>query len=70
MTSIVKKVNIVKNGVYTVKPVLEATSIKKAICIKQAHIQFPKQTNTLKCTCIKQAPVLSKQVLVIPFVLA
>ena len=35
----------------TVKPVLVATSIKQATC---------KQANTLKCTCIKQASVLSK----------
>ena len=33
----------------TVKPVLVATSIKQATCIKQAYIQFPKQANTLKC---------------------
>ena len=50
----------------TVKPVLVATSIKQATCIKQACVQFPKQANTLKCTCIKQAPVLSKQILIIP----
>ena len=50
----------------TVKPVLLATSIKQATCIKQACIQFPKEANTLKCTCIKQAPVLSKQILIIP----
>ena len=63
MTSIVKKVNIVKM-VYTIKPILEPTSIMQAICIKQACIQFPKQANTLKCTFIKQAPVLSKQILI------
>ena len=39
----------------TLKPVLVATSIKQATCIKQASIQFLKQENTLKCTCIKQA---------------
>ena len=50
----------------TVKPVLVATSIKKATCIKQACIHFPKKANTLKCTCIKQAPALSKQVLISP----
>ena len=50
----------------TVKPVLVATSIKQATCIKQACIQFPKQANTLKCTCIKQAPVLSKQIWTVP----
>ena len=50
----------------TVKPVLVATSIKQAICIKQACTQFPKKANTLKCTCIKQAPVLSKHILFIP----
>ena len=36
----------------TVKPVLVATSIKQATCIKQACIQFPKKANTLKFTCI------------------
>ena len=40
---------------HTVKPVLVATSVKQATCIKQACIQFPKQANTLKCTCLKQA---------------
>ena len=49
----------------TVKPVLVATSIKQATCIKQAGIQFSKQADTLKCTCIKQAPVLSKRILII-----
>ena len=51
---------------YTVKPVLVATSIKQATCVKQSHIQFPKVKNTLKCTSIKQAPALSKQILIIP----
>ena len=37
---------------YAVKPVLVATSIKQATCIKQASNQFPKKENTLKCTCI------------------
>ena len=50
----------------SVLPVLVATSIKQATCIKQACVQFPKQANTLKCTCIKQAPVLSKQILIVP----
>ena len=59
-------VKIIKGNQYTVKPVLVATSIKQATCIKQACIQFPKQTDTLKCTCIKQAPVLSKQILSVP----
>ena len=54
----------------TVKPVLVAISTKRATCIKQACIQFPKQANILKCTCIKQAPVLSKQTLIIPWMLA
>ena len=54
----------------TVKPVLVATSIKQATCIKQACFQFPKQEDSLKCTCIKQAPVLSKQILIVPQVLA
>ena len=51
---------------YTVKSVLVATSIKQATCIKQACIQIPKQASTLKCTCIKQVPVLSKQILIVP----
>ena len=49
-----------------VKPVLVATSIKQATCIKQACIQFPKQANTVKCTCIKKAPVFNKQILNVP----
>ena len=53
-----------------VKPILVATSIKQATCIKQAYSQFPKMENTLKCTCIKQAPVLSKHILFIPQVLS
>ena len=51
---------------YTIKPVLVVTSIRQATCIKQACIQFSKQADTLKCTCIKQAPVLSKQILSVP----
>ena len=51
---------------YTVKPVSVATSIKQAACIKQACSQFPKKQNILKCTCIKQAPVLSKHNLFAP----
>ena len=50
----------------TVKPVLVATSIKQATCVKQTSIKFPKKANTLKFTCIKQAPILSKQILFIP----
>ena len=48
----------------TVKPVLVATSIKQATCIKQACIRFPKQAKTLKCAFLKQAPVLSKQIFI------
>ena len=33
-------------------------------------IQIPKQASTLKCTCIKQAPVLTKQILIVPSALA
>ena len=44
----------------TVKPVLVATSIKRATCIKQACGQFLKKEHTLKCTYIKHASVLSK----------
>ena len=54
----------------TVTPVLVATYIKQATCIKEACIHFPKRANTLKCTCIKQAPVLSKHILTVPWVLA
>ena len=54
----------------TVKPVLVTTSIEQATCIKQACIYFPKKANILKCTCMKQAPVLSKPILNIPLVLA
>ena len=50
----------------TVKPLLVATSIKQATCIKQACIHSPKKANALNCTCIKQAPVLSKHILIIP----
>ena len=53
--------------IYTVKPVLVTTSIKQATCIKKGCIQFPKKANKLKFTCIKQAPVLSKQILIVPF---
>ena len=51
---------------YTVKPVLVVTFIKQATCNKQACIQFPKKTNTLKYTCVKQAPVLSRHILISP----
>ena len=57
---------------HTVKPVIVATSIKQATCIKQAWLQFPKKANLLKFTytCIKQAPVLSKHIWIISWVLA
>ena len=52
---------------YTVKPVLVATYVKRATYIKQACFQFPKKTNTKgKCTYTRQAPVLSKHILIIP----
>ena len=51
---------------YTVKPVLVATSIKQATCIKQASVQFPWRVTTLKSTCIKQAHVFSKHILIVP----
>ena len=35
------------------------TSIKQVTNIKQACIHFTKMANALKCTCIKQAPVLN-----------
>ena len=50
----------------SLKPVLVATAIKEATCIKQASSRLRKVTNALKCTCIKQAPVSSKQILNIP----
>ena len=50
----------------TVKPVLVATSIKQATCIKQACVQFPEKANMLQHTCIMQAPVLSKHFFIIP----
>ena len=56
-----------------VKSVLVTTSInmiKQATCIKQAYIHYPKKVNKLKCTCIKQAPALSKHTLIITLVLA
>ena len=44
--------------------------LKQATSIKQACIQFSKQANALKWTCIKQAPVLSKQILTVSSVFA
>ena len=46
---------------HTVKPVLVATSIKQATCIKQACVRFPKETKTLNSTCVKQAPISDSQ---------
>ena len=43
----------------TVKSVVVATSTKQITRFKQACIHFPKIANTLKCTCVKQAPVLT-----------
>ena len=40
------------------KTCLSAISIKQATCIEQACIPFLKQAKILKCSCIKQAPVL------------
>ena len=53
-------------GISIVEPVLMATSIKQAICIKQACIQFQQKANTLKSTYIKEALVLSKHIFTIP----
>ena len=50
----------------TVKPVLVATSIEQAICIKRPVFRSPIMTNKNKFTCIKQAPVLSKHFSFIP----
>ena len=50
----------------TVKLELVVTSVKQTTCIKQAYIQHPKQAIALKCMCIKQAPVFSKHILIIP----
>ena len=47
----------------TVKPVLVATSIMQATCIKRLGFQFSVKTNKYKCTCIKQALALIKQAL-------
>ena len=46
----------------TVKPVLVATSIKQATCIKRPVFRFPINTNKN----IKQAPVLSKHFSFLP----
>ena len=55
----------------TVKPLIVATSIKYCTaCITQACIQIPKEANTPKCTCMKQAPFLNKKILIIPYVFA
>ena len=54
----------------TVKHVLVAISIKQATCIKRPVFWFPIKTNKYKCTCIEQAPALSKHFSVIPSVLA
>ena len=43
-----------------VNPALMATCIKQATYVKQVCIQFLQKVNTLKHTCIKQVPVLSK----------
>ena len=51
---------------FTVKPVLVADSMKQTTCLKQACIQFPKQAKYIEMYLIKQAPVLSKQILIIP----
>ena len=48
----------------TIKTVLMATFIKHTTCIKQSCNDIPKQANTLKCTRIKQAPVLNKHIFV------
>ena len=54
----------------TVKLALVAISVKLAVYIKQACIHFTKKANTPKCTCIKQAIVLSKHILIIHYMLA
>ena len=51
---------------HTVKPVLVATSIKQATCIKRPVFRFPVMTYKYNFTCIKQAPGLSKHFLAIP----
>ena len=44
--------NIIKQGnKCTVKPVLVATTIKQAICIKQVQIDLPKLADAPECTC-------------------
>ena len=41
-----------------VKPVLVATSIKQATCIKRPVFQFPFVVNKYKSTCLKQALII------------
>ena len=45
--------------------VIVATSVKQAICFKQACILFLKKAIALKLAYIKQAPGLSKHILII-----
>ena len=44
----------------------ECNRVKQATCVKQACIHFLKKANALKRTPIKQAPVLSKHIFIIP----
>ena len=44
----------------TVKPVLVATFIKQATCLKRPVFPFPVVSNKYKHTCIKHVPALSK----------
>ena len=51
---------------HTVKQAVVATSIKQATRFQQAYILFLKKAIAWKFTCIKQAPGLSKHILIIP----
>ena len=55
-----KRSQLLEYTIIREKPALVATCIKQATYVKQVCIQFLQKTNTLKRTCIKQIPVLSK----------
>ena len=58
--------NLVSRECDTGKPASAATCIRQATFINQVFIQLYQRENTLKSTCIKQAPVLSKHILTTP----
>ena len=55
-----KRCRLLEYTIIRVKPALVATCIKQATYVKQVCIQFLQNANTLKSTCIKPVPVLSK----------